>query len=116
MILNKEESEDTRVKFNLDYNNNLYEQGLVKYIFNSFIREEEQEKVRDSISKIIINPVMPIKVKKGKLNKIIGNIVNTLFLFKQKPEIFAAKKTKKCYKLRTCDEICQDEGGSVKIK
>ena len=60
------EDEDDRVKFNIEYNNYTQEQGLVKFIFNSFIREEDQEEERDLIKKIVINPVMPIVEKKRR--------------------------------------------------
>ena len=70
-IIDRVEEEDDRVKFNMDYNNYIQEQGIIKYIFNSFIREFEQEEVRDVIKKIIVNPVMPMVVKKKKLNPIL---------------------------------------------
>ena len=98
LIIDRIEEQDDRVKFNLDYNNYIQEQNIVRYIFNSFIREVEQEDTRDFIKKIIVNPVLPMMVKKRKLLDKIENIVDELFIFKTNPDIFGkSKKTKKCY-------------------
>lgn len=108
------EEEDDRVRFNMDYNNDVYQQQKVKYIFNSYVREEENEDLRNSMVKLVANPVMPLKRKKARLETMVNEIFREVFEFGdlgKNPDIFKdkSKKTKKCYKLKAdkCDKECK---------
>tara|TARA_B100000787_G_scaffold166491_1_gene151809 strand:+ start:1 stop:2859 length:2859 start_codon:yes stop_codon:yes gene_type:complete len=109
-IMGKVYEIDDRVIFNKDYNNSIFESQKIKYIFNNFIREEENEEIRNQIKKIIVNPVISLLRKKKKINSILANILDELFYFgnlTEKPDIFLKKKSKKCWKLT--DAKCIDE-------
>ena len=60
---------------------------------------------------------MPILEKKKRLKPILKDTVSRLFLFKTKPEIFGkGKRTKKCYKSRSCDDTCETNDDVCKNK
>ena len=110
-IMGKISSADERVTFNNDYNNSIFEIQKLKFIFNNYIRDEENETERNIIKKIIINKVVPLKIKKKKLKPILKKIFDNLFYFGvigELPEFFSIKKTKKCWNLPNtkCKDDC----------
>ena len=97
-IINGLEEEDDRVRFNMDYNNDVYQQQKVKYIFNSYVREEENEELRNSMVKLVANPVMPLKRKKERLESMVNEIFSEVFEFgdlRENSDIFKNKSKNK---------------------
>lgn len=112
-IYNKKEIDNKRIKFNYDYNNENYQFQKVRYLFNDYIRNQKQEKNREALKKIIINPVVPLSVKRQSVKDIVEDAFNELFHFGKitdKPDLFKnkTKKILKCYNLtkKKCNEEC----------
>ena len=113
-IYKKKEVDNKRIKFNYDYNNENYQFQKIRYIFNDFIRNIKNEKDRQLLKKIVVNPVYKLNAKRQKSREIVEKIFNELFHFgnlKERPDIFKnkTKKLVKCYSQtkKKCKDDCE---------
>jgi hypothetical protein len=112
-IYDRKEIDNKRIKFNYDYNNENYQFQKIRFLFNNFIRSSKNEKLRETLKKIIINPVIPLSMKRENVKDIVENSFEELFHFGKmadKPELFKnkTKKVSKCHNLtkKKCNEEC----------
>ena len=120
-IYRKTEIDNKRIQFNYDYNNENYQFQKIRYIFNDYIRNIKNEKDRNLIKKIIINPVYTLVVKRQKTKMVVEKIFDELFHFgnlKDKPDLFKnkTKKLVKCYSLtkKKCVGDCEKVNDNCK--